>query len=309
MLSAQILDRRPLLIVVGPTGVGKTAFSLMLATQFDGEIISADSRLLYRGMDIGTDKPSAADRASIPHHLIDVCQPDETITLGQYKRLAETAIAGVFRRKHLPLLVGGTGQYVKAIAEGWTIPEIAPHLELRDALQKLGGPELHRWLACLDRVSAELIEPKNVRRVVRALEVTLIGGRPMSQLQGKTRPPYDIKMIGLTCDRELLYRRIDERVDRMMADGLVEEVETLLARGYSRTLPAMSGLGYRQVMAYLAGESSLAEGVERIKYETHRFARQQYNWFRTDADNIQWYDIHELDWQAQASENVERFLS
>ncbi|HSG17299.1 MAG TPA: tRNA (adenosine(37)-N6)-dimethylallyltransferase MiaA [Anaerolineae bacterium] len=309
MLANCSPDRGLLLVVVGPTGVGKTAFSMMLANDFGGEIISADSRLLYRGMNIGTDKPSASDQALVPHHLVDVCQPDETITLAQYKRLADAAIADVHRRENLPLLVGGTGQYVKAIVEGWSIPEIAPKIGLREALQKLGGTELYRWLAYLDPSSAKAIEVKNVRRVIRALEVTLISGQPMSQLRRKEPPPYDIKMIGLTCDREVLYKRIDERVDRMMADGLVEEVEGLKAKGYSRALPAMSGLGYRQIMAYLEDESSLAASVERIKFETHRFARQQHNWFRPDDDNIDWYDIQQLGWQARAIQDVKRFLS
>ena len=309
MLAKKTLERRPLLIIVGPTGIGKTTFSLALATRFDGEIISADSRLLYRGMDLGTDKPTAADLAVIRHHLIDVCQPDETITLGQYTRMAVSAINAVHDREHLPLLVGGTGQYVKAVSEGWNIPEVAPHPALRGALQNLGGTELFRWLAHLDPASAGTIEPKNVRRVIRALEVTLVSGRPMSKLRKKQPPPYDIKMIGQTCDREALYQRIDERVDRMMADGLVEEVEGLQERGYNRALPAMSGLGYRQIMAYLDGEYSLAASVERIKFETHRFARQQYNWFRLDNDRIDWYDIQDLDWQARATLDVERFLS
>lgn len=309
MLAAQAGERAPLLVVVGPTGVGKTSLSLTLASSYDGEIISADSRLLYRGMDIGTDKPSPEDRARIPHHLIDICQPNETVTLGQYKRLVTSAIAEVHGRSHLPLLVGGTGQYVKAIVEGWRIPEIAPNEPLRQALERLGGPELNRWLNHLDPASAVAIEPRNVRRVIRALEVTMVSGRPMSQLQRKDPPPYDIMIVGLQCDREALYRRIDARVDRMIADGLVDEVRALRAMGYDRDLPAMSGLGYRQIIAYLDGQLNMAESVERIKYETHRFARQQHNWFRTDDDNINWYDTQQLGWISQVMVDVGRFLA
>jgi len=309
MLSARAGTNAPLLVVVGPTGVGKTSLSLMLATKLDGEIISADSRLLYRGMDIGTDKPSPEDKARVRHHLIDICQPDETVTLGQYKRMATLAIIEVHSRNHLPLLVGGTGQYVKAIVEGWRIPEIAPNEPLRQELEKQGGLELNRWLNHLDPASAATIEPRNVRRVIRALEVTMVSGRPMSQLQRKDAPPYNIMIAGLKCDRETLYRRIDARVERMMAGGLVDEVKALRATGYDSDLPAMSGLGYRQIMAYLDGKLTMAESVERIKYETHRFARQQHNWFRADDDTIIWYDTLQAGWQSQVMVDAGRLLT
>lgn len=298
-----------LLVVVGPTGVGKTALSLELATRFNGEIISADSRLFYRGMDIGTDKPGAEARALVPHHMIDICQPDETLSLGQYKRLAMSAIRTVQRRRHLPLLVGGTGQYVRAIVEGWQIPEIAPQTALREVLAGLGGSELHRWLTQLDPEAAASIDARNVRRVIRALEVTLISGQPMSHLQRKVPPAFHTAMVGLWCQRETLYQRIDARVDRMMASELVDEVKRLRDQGYGRDLPAMSGLGYRQIGAYLDGETSLEEAIERIKFETHRFARQQHNWFRRDDPGIDWYDIQESGWQSELFRDVERFLT
>jgi len=298
-----------LLVIVGPTGVGKTALSLELAAQFNGEIISADSRLFYRGMDIGTDKPGPEARALVPHHMIDICRPDETVSLGQYKRIAMSAIRSTIGRGHLPFLVGGTGQYVKAIVEGWRIPEIAPRARLREALATLGGVELHRWLAQLDPMSAGSIDARNVRRVIRALEVTLVSGRPMSQMQRKTPPEFDIIMLGLHCDRDLLYERIDARVDRMLANGLVDEVKRLREQGYGCDLPAMSGLGYRQVWAYLDGETNLEECVERIKFETHRFARQQHNWFRQDDERIRWYDVLDLGWQSRLMQDVEQFLS
>lgn len=309
MPEQEAVSGAPLVVVIGPTGVGKTSLSMALATEFDGEIISADSRLLYQGMDIGTDKPSPAARAQIPHHLIDVCQPDETITLGQYKRMAVAAIDEVHERDRLPLLVGGTGQYVRAVVEGWRIPEVAPQRPLRRALRKMGGPELARWLRCLDPASAAVIDPKNVRRVIRALEVTLVSGRPMSELQGKDPPPHAIRMIGLACDRETLYLRIDERVDRMIANGLLDEVKNLKSLGYHRSLPAMSGLGYRQIMAHLEGEMSLEESIERIKFETHRFARQQHNWFRPDDEAIIWYDTQQTGWRSQVMLDVKRFLA
>lgn len=283
--------RPPLLVLVGQTAAGKTALSLALARRFEGEIISADSRLFYRGMDIGTAKPKPAERAAVPHHLIDLCDPDETISLGQYRRLAYRAIDAVLARGRLPILVGGTGQYVMAVVEGWGIPEVAPRPELRAALESLRGENTARWLAALDPAAAARIDPRNVRRVIRALEVTLVTGRPISELQRKAAPPYDIRLVGLRRERRSLYARIDERVEAMMAGGLLEEVRRLVEAGYSRDLPSMSGLGYRQLAAHLAGEMSLEEAVARIKFETHRFARQQATWFREDDPRIEWFDL------------------
>lgn len=284
-----------LLVLVGPTAVGKTALSLHLAGRFDGEIVSADSRLFYRGMDIGTAKPSRADQDRVPHHLIDICDPADTLTLGEYQRLAYRTVDVVLARGRLPLLVGGTGQYVTAVVEGWGIPKVAPQPALRDALAALGGPELARWLAALDPESAARIDPRNVRRVVRALEVTLVTGTPISVLQRKTPPPYDMLLLGLQRARDDLYARIDARVDAMLAAGLLDEVQRLAARGYGRGVPAMSGLGYRQLLDHLDGALTLDEAVARIKFETHRFARQQATWFRSDDPRIQWLDAAQPD--------------
>lgn len=283
--------RRPLLVLAGPTAVGKTALSLRLAERFGGEIISADSRLFYRGLDVGTAKPTAGERATVPHHLIDLCDPDETLSLGQYQRLAYQIIDGVHACGRLPLLVGGTGQYAWAVVEGWGIPEVAPRPALRAALEALGPHEAARWLAALDPAVAGRIDPRNVRRVVRALEVTLVTGRRMSDLQRKSPPPYDTLIIGLGRDRRSLYERIDARVDEMMAAGLLDEVIRLREAGYDRSLPSMSGLGYRQLLAYLDGEMRLDEAVARIKFETHRFARQQATWFRANDPRIAWFDL------------------
>lgn len=298
----------PLLVIVGPTAAGKTALSLHLARRFNGEIISADSRLFYRGMDIGTAKPTTHERQAIPHHLIDIANPDETITLGEYQDMAYRAIDEVQQRGRLPLLVGGTGQYVQAVVQGWGIPRVPPHPRLRQALQALGGQEVARWLQVLDPVAAQRIDPRNVRRVIRALEVCLLSGRPISELQQKRPPPYNILTVGLALEREALYARIDERVEQMMAAGLLQEVERLRDQGYGRNLPAMSGLGYQQLWAYLEGELTLAEAVERIKFETHRFVRQQFTWFRPNDPHIHWFNAATPDLPAQVTTFVSRWL-
>ena len=282
---------QPLIVLLGQTAVGKTALSLKLAQELNGDIISADSRLFYQGMDIGTAKPTPAEQAIAPHHLIDLCQPDETITLGEYQRRAYQTIDFVLANGRLPIIVGGTGQYVKAVVEGWGIPEVPPHPQLRDALAQIPGPELARWLAALDPAAAAKHDPRNLRRVIRALEVTLVSGRPISELQRKTLPPYRICQIGLARPREELYARIDARVDQMMAAGLLDELKKLRDLGYGRSLPSMSGLGYRQLWAYLDGEMTLDEAVERIKFETHRFARHQANWFKRDDPAIHWFTM------------------
>ena len=280
----------PLIAIVGPTASGKTGLSIELAQQFSGEVISADSRLLYAGMDIGTAKPTIEERAGIPHHMIDVCQPNQTMTLGQYQDWAYYHIDEIISRRNLPFMVGGTGQYVDAVMKGWGIPRVAPQHRLRAALEKLDGEELNRWLAALDPEKSAEIDQKNLRRVIRALEVTLVAGQPMSQLQQKSPPPYRTLYIGLQCEREWLYERIDRRVDLMMEAGLLDEVQGLLKAGFAPILPAFSGLGYRQLIDHIHGKMTLDEAVERIKFETHRFARQQRTWFHPDDENIVWFD-------------------
>lgn len=300
---------RPLLALVGPTAVGKTALSLHLAQMVGGEIVSADSRLFYRGMDIGTAKPTAAEQSLVPHHLIDIAAPDETLTLGDYQRRAYACIEAVQARGRLPILVGGTGQYVWAVIEGWGIPRVPPHPALRRALARLGQAELGRWLRQLDPEAASAIHPHNMRRVIRALEVTLLSGRPISQLQRKTPPPYTVRLVGLRCARASLYARIDARVDGMMAAGLLDEVAALRAKGYGRSTPAMSGLGYRQLLDYLEGRATLTEAIQRIKHETHRFVRQQQTWFRADDSRIAWYDVAAEGYWGQISADVQAWLT
>ena len=258
----------------------------------DSESLS-DSAQVYRGMDIGTDKPAAEERQRVPHHLVDIVDPDEKLTLARYQDLAYSAIEDVLARSRVPLLVGGTGLYIKAVVEGWSIPRVKPNEALRAELVReaevKGEEALHARLRQVDPVAAEKIDRRNVRRVIRALEVYLETGQPISELQRRRPPPYRILQIGLTMDRPALYQRIDQRVDRMIERGLVEEVRGLMEQGYGRELPAMSGLGYRQIGCYLRDEISLAEAIRLIKRDTRRFVRQQYNWFRLDDERIHWF--------------------
>lgn len=285
-----VVSGAPLVVIVGPTAVGKTAVSLHLAEALGGEIVSADSRQVYRGMDIGTAKATPDECARVPHHLIDVVDPDETLTLAEFQRLAYAAIDDILARGRLPLLVGGSGQYVRAVVEGWGVPEVAPQERLRAALELLSSDELARWLAVLDPVAARRIDRRNRRRVIRALEVTLVTGRPISAQQRKSPPPYRILRVGLTLARPSLYQRIDARVERMMERGLLDETRRLAER-YGWDVPAMSGLGYGQLGAYLRGEMALDEAVAAIKRETRRFVRQQANWFKPDDPAIHWFDV------------------
>jgi tRNA dimethylallyltransferase len=289
------MAKNPLLVIVGPTAVGKTALSLRLARDFDGEIVSADSRQIYRGLDIGTAKVTPEEQAAAPHHLLDVVEPDEIVTLANFQERAYAGIDAIHRRGRLPILVGGTGQWVWAVVEGWGIPRVPPDPALRAELEALAqaiGPQaFHEQLAAVDQQAAGKIDPRNVRRVIRALEVYQKTGRPISEHQRKSPPPYHVSMIGLTMPRERLYDRIDRRIERMLERGLVAEVKRLVEAGYGWDLPAMSGLGYRQIGQYLRGEVSLAEAVALLKKETRRFVRQQSTWFRLDDNRINWFDV------------------
>ncbi|UCH86322.1 MAG: tRNA (adenosine(37)-N6)-dimethylallyltransferase MiaA [Dehalococcoidia bacterium] len=284
-----------LIAIVGPTATGKTALAIALAQRLDGEIVGADSRQVYRHMDIGTAKPTAKERSLAAHHLIDVIDPDQEFSLAQYLEQAVAVLEDVWSRGKQPLLVGGSGQYVWALLEGWRVPRLQPQRELRRELEeraaRQGAEALHRELAQVDPKAAARIDPRNVRRVIRALEVHKATGRPISYWQEKGPPPWEVLILGLTCPRQVLYERIDARVDAMMEVGLVDEVRGLLSMGYDPSLASMSGIGYKQICQHLAGELDLATAVARIKTATHRLARQQYTWFRLDDQRIRWIDI------------------
>jgi tRNA dimethylallyltransferase len=284
----------PVVVILGPTAVGKTEIAIQLAQRLDGEIISADSRLFYRHMDIGTAKPTIKERAAVPHHLIDVANPDEIWSLARFQSDACHAIEGVHARQHLPFLVGGTGQYIRAVTQGWQPPPVEPDLRLRSVLEQwaaeVGVYGLHERLAVLDPVAAEKIDPRNLRRTVRALEVILTTGHRFSQQRRSISSPYCILQIGLIRPRSELYARIDRRVLDMVEAGLVEEVRALLAMEYSPDLPTLSAIGYREIIDYLQGHLSLEEAVAQIQRATRVFVRRQANWFKLEDNSIRWFE-------------------
>jgi tRNA dimethylallyltransferase len=285
-------EQIPLVVIVGPTAVGKTALAVALAQHFAAEAVSADSRQFYRGMDIGTAKPTPEECAALRHHLIDIADPDATVSLAQFLQLARAAIADIHRRGKLPLLVGGTGQYVRALLQGWQTPDVPPDPELRAELERRARTDpagLWVQLLALDPGVADFIDPRNLRRVVRALEVCLKTGIPFSAQRQRLAPPYQVLQFGLTLEREALYARADARVAAMIAAGLPAEVERLLAAGYGWELPAMSGLGYIQFRPYFEGRATLAEVVLRIQLDTHDFIRRQYTWFGIKDAAITWF--------------------
>jgi tRNA dimethylallyltransferase len=279
---------RRLIAVVGPTAAGKTSLGIEICRAFDGEIVSADSRQVYRYMDIGTAKPTNEERAAAPQHLIDVVDPDQPFSLGTWLDLTRSAVADIWGRGKQPLLVGGTGQYIWALLEGWRVPRVPPQTELRAGLQALPPDELLQQLRAVDPEAEGYIDPRNVRRVIRALEVHSVTGKPLSYWRTSVTPRFDSLVLGIAVPRDELYRRIDVRVDGMFAGGLVEEVRALLGRGYARNLPAMSGIGYREVCEFLTGECSLESAIERTKTGTHRLARHQNSWFKRSDDRITW---------------------
>jgi tRNA dimethylallyltransferase len=294
-----------MIAIVGPTAVGKSELALHLAEYFPLEIISADSRQVYRYMDIGTNKPSLAERALVPHHIIDVADPDEDFSLAMYHQLAFEALKAIQHKGKLPLLVGGSGLYVWSLVEGWKIPRVPPDREMRRRLEtraeREDGQSLYRELQNIDPVAAARIDPRNTRRVVRALEIYRATQERPSELQVKEPPGFSTLVIGLTSERSKLYREIDLRVDNMIDKGLVEEVRQLLDDGYGPTLPSMSGIGYKQIVQFLEGQMTLPDAADKIRYETHRLARHQYTWFRLNDSRIGWFDVGETEGKARTA--------
>jgi len=290
-------NKYPLILIVGPTAVGKTELAIQLAERLNGEIVSADSRLFYRGMDIGTAKPSHEEQARVPHHLIDIANPDEILSLAVFQQKAHDVIADIHTRRKLPFLVGGTGQYIRAVTEGWTPPEVLPNEQLRDELGKMkeerGLDWLHDKLKNLDPETAEKIDARNFRRTIRALEVIMTTGKKFSEQCGQSESPYHLITIGLIRPRVELYERVDKRIESMFANGFLDEVKALLASGYSPTLPTMSAIGYRECVEALEGRIGLEEAKQAIRRATRVFVRRQANWFKESDPNILWLQIEE----------------
>jgi tRNA dimethylallyltransferase len=286
-----------LIVILGPTASGKSSLAIKLAKKFNGEIISADSRQIYRGMDIGTAKikcqmsnvkcqVSGVRCQHIPHHLIDIINPDQEFTVAEYKKRAIRIIKDIQRRGKIPFLVGGTGLYIKAIVDNLKIPKVAPNKALRNKLNKKSSQELIKELKKLDPEAAASLDPANKRRLIRALEVCLATKKPFSKQQIKGKPLFDVLQIGLSLPREKLYKKINQRVDQMIKAGLIDEVKSL-GKKYSWDLPSMSGIGYRQIGLYLQGKIDLSTAIELIKRDSRRYARRQMTWFKQDK-RIHW---------------------
>ncbi|HLT57378.1 MAG: tRNA (adenosine(37)-N6)-dimethylallyltransferase MiaA [Limnochordales bacterium] len=289
--------RPPLLVIVGPTAVGKTAYCVLLGQALRAEIVTADSMQVYRGMDIGTAKPPPEERGGVPHHCLDLVDPRDAFNVADYRRHALAAIADIHRRGRLPILTGGTGLYVRAVVDDFLFPDRGADWELRRRLEeeaaRLGRAALHARLAQVDPETAARLHPNDLRRVVRALEVYQRTGRPLSQHLREARarqPRFDLLMFGLTRPREELYARINRRVEEQIAAGLVEEVRRLMAQGLDEGHVAMQGLGYKEIIGYLKGRWSLQEAIRILQRDTRHYARRQLIWFKADP-RIQWLDL------------------
>ena len=310
--TANRQEPRPHIVVVaGPTGVGKTVLGIELATEFNGEVVNADSRYLYREFDIGVAKPNLGERRGISHHLIDILPPDGAMTLARYQDLALDAIEDVLGRNKLPILVGGTPLYVNAVVEGWRMPRVSPNPSLRAALEAealaTGTDALAKRLREVDPAAAERCGG-NLRRIIRAIEVYEATGVPMSAQEGKGPAPFKALEIGLTMPRDALYHAVDDRVRDQIERGLVAEVRSLLESGVPESAPAMSSLGYRQLVPYIRGDSGLEQAIERIRLDTHRYVRHQETWLRRNPRLI-WFDVTTPDWMTAAKTQVSAFLN
>jgi tRNA dimethylallyltransferase len=306
-LSPYAKRHLPLVVIVGPTAVGKSDLAIQLAERLKGEIVSADSRLFYRGMDIGTAKPSIQDRLRVRHYLIDIAYPDETWSLALFQDQANRVIREILSHHHLPIMVGGTGQFIRSVTQGWNIPKVKPNPQLREALvsweRKIGPQNIHAKLAILDDAAAQAIDYHNSRRTIRALEVIFTTGHRFSDQKQAGRMLYQTLMIGLNRPRVELYQRIDKRVEDMIASGLIDEVRELLASGYSSELPTMSAIGYGEIVAYINGELTLDEAKMLVKRRTRKFVRRQANWFKSDDPDIHWFDVDH-----DSLEKIESFI-
>jgi len=311
MIKGNYSGFQPVLVIVGPTAVGKSTMAITIAKVLGGEIVSVDSRYLYRGMNIGTAKPSEWELRKVPHYLVDVANPDETWSLAQIQEEANRRIKEILQRKRLPIVVGGTGQYIRAIVEGWSPPAVVPDEKARAVLEnwlkEMPYEKRREKLALLDPESAMAIDARNLRRMIRAFEVIFRTGRRFSELRGGQKPPYQFFQIGLILPRDVLYSRVDQRIQEMITRGFLDEVKELLSKGYSPQLPSFSAIGYREMASYLQGEITFDEAVRLMKRKTRILIRRQANWFRLTDPLINWFDA-QPGVEAQIIETVQTWL-
>ncbi len=270
--------------IVGPTASGKTDFAINLAQKTNGEVISADSRLVYKGFDIGTAKPTLAERKGIPHYMIDIVEPEVDYSSGLYADDAQKAISDILKRGKLPIITGGTGLYFRLLLENYDVPRIEPDYELREKLKEYSSEELHRKLQKLDAIRAAEIDPNDKKKIIRAIEMAEHLEKPLSEY--KKEPLYDVEWIGINCPRELLYERINKRVDLMIEKGLIEETKHLLKK-HGRIKNLICTIGYQEMTAYLDGAITLEEAKDKLKQNTRNYAKRQLTWFRKN-EKIKW---------------------
>lgn len=302
-----------LIVILGPTASGKSGLAVELAKKFNGEIVSADSRQIYKEMDIGTGKITKREMEGVPHYLIDIIKPSQEFTLAQYKKRALEVIKKIQKKGKVPFLVGGTGLYIKAIVDNLNIPQVAPNKKLRKELEAKTNQQLLAQLKKLDPDSAKTIDVYNKRRLVRALEVCLATKKPFSQLQTKGKLLFDVLQIGLFLSKERLDRKIEQRVTQMMKRGLFMEVKKLVEK-YPKDYPALSGLGYQEIRRCLKGEMTLTQAIGEIKKNTRQYARRQMTWFKKDPASKQarYGTSKRINWienQKEAEKLIGQFLS
>ncbi len=289
----KILANKRVLVLVGPTAVGKTELAIRLAEKLEGEIVSADSRLLYCGMDIGTAKPTKNEMARAQHHMIDLAEPNDIWSLAIFQQKMLATIEDIQSRGKLPIVAGGTGQYIRSLMEGWIIPTVLPDPRLREVLEQfgreIGAAELHRRLSLIDPNASAKMDANNLRRSIRALEVIFTTGELFSTQKDKQPSDFNFKIIGLSRPREELYSRVDLRIEAMFETGFVDEVKNLLDKGYNQDLPTLSAIGYREVIQFLNGDITLEETKVQMRKKTREFIRRQANWFKPNDPNIEWH--------------------
>lgn len=287
------MQKPKIIAIVGPTASGKTAYSIEIAKNIGGEIVSADSRLVYKGFDITCAKPGIEEREGIPHHMIDIVEPSVEYSGGLYVKDAKKCIYDILSRGKVPVIVGGTGLYIRLLLENYIMPNVEPDRELRERLRELSSEELYAKLTELDEDGAKTIDSNDKKKIIRAIEIIKAEGKPLSEVRGVDEDSeFDVKWIGLNYPRDVLYQRINDRVDKMIEDGMVEETQALLAK-YGRIPNLLYTIGYQEIIAYLDGVLTFNEAVERLKQNTRRYAKRQLTWFRKNSA-IEWNCYPEL---------------